>query len=304
MLNNNLSNLKIIEVGGYKLPADFKYLDKQFLSSLLGLEFSEKVKSIYSKISDRIYDFENFSNYLEVFILDESICAIDFSTLKNLCYTDFIFDSKDLFGQVSSIISFITASYLDLVESEVINMFEKVNFAIPSNEGLFVLSLYIAKKLGLPINVIIVGGDKPINETIKGVYFDSFNDEDIEDIVGVFYDEYGIAVDPVSAKAICAMDSYYDNYVEDNNICVSLFISSPYLFSRKVLKAITGEVVINVDKSLTKLYMETSIEIPKSIVDKEIPAYYIENVKLPYNIAISFIKLLSKVWFLIISMLY
>ena len=41
MLNNNLSNLKIIEVGGYKLPADFKYLDKQFLSSLLGLEFSE-----------------------------------------------------------------------------------------------------------------------------------------------------------------------------------------------------------------------------------------------------------------------
>ncbi len=295
MLNNNLSNLKIVEVGGYKLPADFKYLDKDFLRSLLGVDFSIKVKSIYSKISGRIYNFEDFSNFLEVFILDDSICAVDFSTLKNLNYNDFIFDSKDLFGKVSSIISFITASYLDLVESKVINLFEEVNVSMPSNEGLLVLSAYVAKIIGLPINMLIIGGEKPCLDTIKNIYYDSFSSEEIEEMIGIFYDEYGIAVDLITAQGICALDSYYDNYDDDNLLCVALFISSPYLFARKVLKAVTGEVELSVDKALTKLYMETSIEIPESIENNQIPAYYVENVNLPYNIAISFIKALSKV---------
>lgn len=304
MLNNNLSNLKTIEVGGYKLPADFKYLDKAFLSGLIGKDFSEKVKSVYSKFSDRIFNFEDFSNFLEVSIIDDSICAIDFSTLKNANYNDFIFDNSDLFGQVSSIISYITASYLDLVESNVINLFEEVNFATPLNDGLFMLSLYIAKIIGLPINTVIVGCETPINETLKNVYFDYFSSEEIEDIIGVFYDEYGIAVDFISALSICAMDSYYDNYIDDNRLLVTLLISSPYLFSRKVLKAITGEVELSVSRALEKLYLETSSEIPESIVSNEIPPYYVQKEKLPYNIAISFIKALSKVWFLFISMIY
>lgn len=295
MLKNNLSDLKTIEVGGYKLPADFKYLDKAFLKSLMSNCFSENVKSVYSRISGRIFDFEDFSNFVEVYIIDESIWAIDFSTLKNASYNDFIFDNNDLFGQVSSIISYITASYIDLVESGVIELFEEVNFSMPANEGLFMLSLFIAKKLGLPVNTLIVGSENHSDEIIKGVYLESFSNEDIEDIVGVFYDEYGIAVDLISALGICAMDGYYDKYIDDNRLCVTLLISSPYLFSRKVLKAITGDIELNTSKALDKLYLETSVEIPESIANNEIPSYFVEEIKLPQSIAISFIKTLSKV---------
>ncbi len=301
MLNNSL-NKNYIEVGGYKLPADFKYLEKDYLLTLINNDFVSNVKELYTKISGREFHFDCDIDSLEIFSIDDSICGINFSNGKNLKYSDFIFDNEDFSGNIYSIISIFIASYIELVGAEIINMFEEVNFSLPANDGVFVLALYIAKKMGLPIGTIIVGGDKPNNTIIKGVYYSSFTESEVEEILYVFYDEYDTVLDPVSILSICALDSYYDSY-EDTNLIISLILSSPYLFSRKILKVITGKGEVDTLKAIDKLYYETSLEIPESIKNKEVPLFYNEKIILPFDTALSFIKTISKVWFFVFNML-
>lgn len=291
MLNNNLSKDKKIEIGGYNLPADFKYLEKDFLLSLIDEEFSKKVSKVYFKLTGKSY---NFNKIVEIFMIDDSICTVDLASNKSANYCDIIFDNEDFFTKVCSAISILTACYLDLVESEMISLFEKVNFALPSNEGLFLLALFIAKKIGLPIDNILVGGEFKTTPIIKGVYFANLTERDVDDVLGAFFDEYDIAFDPISVKGIVAIDSYYDSY-EDNNLCVNLNLSSPYLFARRVLNVVAFKREIDVKRAIDKLYNETSQEIPESILNNEIPLYYLENVILPFDVAISFINELYKV---------
>ena len=291
MLNNNILKDKKVEIGGYILPADFKYLDKDFLLSLVDEEFSNKVKKVYFKLTNKEY---NFDKTIDIFMVDDTICTVDLACNKNLNYSDIIFDNENFFTEVCSVISVLVACYLDLIESDIILPLEKVNFALPSNEGLFLLALYIAKKIGLPIDMSLVGGEFKNKPIIKGVYFANLTESDVEDVLGVFFDEYDIALDPISIKGIVALDSYYDNY-EDENVSINLNLSNPYLFARRVLNIVSYQKEINVEKAIDKLYLETSQEIPESIINKEIPLYYVENIKLPFDIAISFINTLSKV---------
>ncbi len=290
---NNLTN-KVIEIGGYTLPADFKYLEKDFLISLINKDFAFKVKSVYSKVSLREFSFDLDIEALQIFSLDDSLCGVDFSTLSNASYLDFIFDKSDLFGQVCSVISLVTASYLDLVEGEVIGLFEEVNFAVPSCDGVLALAVYVAKKIGLPIGALIIGGEKPVDFTVTSVYYSSFTPNEIDDIIDVFYDEFDMVIDPISALAISSMDGYYDKY-EDDNLCVFLTVTSPYLFSRRLLKIVTGKGELDVKRAIQKLYFETSLEIPSSIENGKIPSYYVSSELLPFSESISFIKKLSKV---------
>ena len=90
------------------------------------------------------------------------------------------------------------------------------------------------------------------------------------------------------------MDDYYSNY-DDENLSVLFLITSPYLFARKVLKCITGDIEISYDKAIEKLNNETSQEIPLAIKEKQIPLYYVDNIKIPFDIATLFVKTLSKV---------
>ncbi len=293
MLNNSI-NKNYIEVGGYKLPADFKYLEKDYLLSLVNNDFTSNVKEVYSKISGREFNFNCYVDNLDIFSLDESICGIDFSNGKNLKYSDFIFDNKDFSGNIYSLISLFVASYIDLVGAEIINMFEEVNFSLPANDGVFVLALYIAKKMGLPIGTIIVGGEKPNNFIIKGLYYSSFSESEVEEILDVFYDEYDTVLDTISTLSICALDSFYNSY-DDTNLTVLIILSSPYLFSRKILKVITGKGEIDTLKAIDKLYYETSLEIPECIKNNEVPLYYNEKVILPFETALTLIKTISKV---------
>ena len=62
-----------------------------------------------------------------------------------------------------------------------------------------------------------------------------------------------------------------------------------------MLNIVSYQKEINVERAIDKLYLETSQEIPESIINKEIPLYYVENVKLPLDIAISLINVLFKV---------
>ncbi len=291
MLNNDLLNDNKIQIGGYNLPADFKYLEKDFLNSLIDEDFTIKVEKVYFKLTGKVY---NFSQNVDISMIDDSICSVNLSLNKNVNYLDLIFDNENFFTEICSVISIFTASYLDLIESGIITKSEKVNFALPSDEGLFVLALFIAKKIGLPIEVIMVGGECKNFPLIKDLYFANLTTSDVEDVLGIFFDEYDIALDLISIKGIGAIDSFYENY-EDENVCVYLNLSSPYLFARKILNIITGEKELNVERAINKLYMETSEEIPKSIENKEIPSYYVENVKLPLDIAISFINQYLKV---------
>ena len=226
-----------------------------------------KVSKVYFELTGKEY---NFDKTIDIFMVDDTICTVDLAWGKNVNYSDIIFNNKDFFNEVCSVISVLTACYLDLIQSEIISPFEKVNFTLPSNEGIFLLALYIAKNIGVPIDVIMVGGEFKKLPSVKGVYFTNVTDSDVEDVLGVFFDEYDIALDPISAKGITALDSYYDKN-EDENVSINLNISNPYLFARKVLNIVSYQKEINVERAIDKLYLETSQEIPESIINKEIP---------------------------------
>ena len=291
MLNNIIINDNKIQIGGYILPADFKYLEIDFLGSLQGKEFSTKVEEVYFKLTGKVY---NFNKNVEIFMVDDTICALDLASNRNANYLDVIDDNEDFSTKIYTLVSIFTACYVDLVDSGIIKSLEKVNFALPSDDGIFLLSLFIAKKIGLPIDTIICGGDVKTAPQIKGLYFKRVNETDIEDFIGIFFDEYDMALDPISVKGIVAMDGFYESY-EDENVTVYLNLSSPYLFARKVLNIVSGEKILDVYKAIDKLYFETSQDIPESIKNKEIPLYYVENIKMPLDIAISFINAYLKV---------
>lgn len=291
MLNNIIIKDNKIQIGGYILPADFKYLEKDFLLSLDGKDFSKKVEDVYFKLTGKKYKFDK---NVDISMIDDSICALDLSLNKNANYLDVIFDNENFSTQIYSLISIISATYLDLIESEVISKDEKINFAIPSNEGLLVLALFIAKKIGLPIETIMVGSKDVCHIKIDGMFFTKATDNDIEDFIGVFFDEYDIAIDPVSVKGIVSIDAFYNDF-DDQNVSIYLNLISPYLFAKQVLSIMTGERVNSDIKAIDKLYLETSQEIPLSIENKEIPLNYEEKVILPFDIAISFINALIKV---------
>ncbi|MBO5926582.1 MAG: hypothetical protein J6Q38_03380 [Clostridia bacterium] len=283
-----------IEIGKYLIPADFKCLSKDFLKSLRDLDFNTRVEAVFCRLCDKKERFKDFSIFPEVYSFDESICGIDLTQGETATYLDYIFDAENLTSKIISLIAIFTASYLDIVDSGIISIFEKVNFAVPSNDGIFLLSLYLSKKIGLPINMILVGCQTNVNESIKGVYFEQYIESYLEEIIGVFYDEYGMALDCISAEGVIALDGYYEKY-DDANLTVLLNVASPYLFSRKVLYAITGEKELSYEKAINKLFLETSEEVPNSITSKIIEPFYKNFVEISINDAINLIKGLSKV---------
>ena len=304
MLNNQ--SIKIFntkcDIGGYLLPADFPYLKRQFLRELQPLSFTKRVEKIYSLITNKSVENLDLSAVKDIeeqsliLAFDDCLSCLDLSCASTASYNDFIFDKSDLLSKVACLIGVFTSTYLDLVESSIVEFYDTINFTCPTFDGIFVLSLMLAKKMGLPINCIICPIEKFVNIPIKSLFLSNFISDEISEVIYEFFNDFGYLFDELSASQIIALDEYYSSY-EDEKFTVSMRVVSPYYFSRSIYKTLTKKIELNINRAISKLYEESAESVPEYIEEKQ-NYFYNELVSLDFHTAFSIIKSMNKIWFL------
>lgn len=296
-----MKNIKIFEneikIGGYALPADFKYINKVLLSELNGLDFTERFNKIFCYLTDteKNYEFLNLKNEgcsTEINVLDDALAVVELNSGENLIYTDYVFNTENLFTKVCSLISVVASIYVDLVNLGVISQGEKINFAFNGNNGLLALSLLIAKASGIPINTVISGSLYRGKCNVNGLFNATVNDKDVLDYIEDFFYDYDYPFDTYSALGMCAEDEYHAEF-DDDTFTVILSLASPYLDARKVLKAVSGKNELSVDKAINKLYTETAIEVPENIKNGKVKPFLNYNIDITFEEAIEIIKMMK-----------
>ena len=283
-----------IGVGGYSLPADFQCITTAFLSSLQDMAYFDRIKVIYKHILGAELPKNAFSNLEDaefpasVVSIDQGLAVLELFDGLSANYTDYIVtESKQ--SEIVSLTATIISSYVDLAFGGVINLGDKINLALNGEDGSILLSAYFSKKVGLPIDMILVGANKPVSVVIKGVYFESPLDGDISTLISGLYDELDYLLVPLSAYGLVSNDLYYDDYADDR-VTLLTCLASPYLYSRQVLKHAFSVNEISIDKAIKKLNMLTGIDIPSKIDDNTVQPYFKINSELSCKDAIEIIK--------------
>lgn len=290
----NVSKERNIEVGGYSLPADFQCITTAFLSSLQDMAYTDRIKAIYKKILGVELPKNSFSNLEDaefpasVVSIDQGLAVLELFDGASANYTDYIVNESKQSEIVSLTATFIS-SYVDLVTGGVINLGDSINLAINGEDGRVLLSAYLSKKVGLPIETILVGVEKPTSDVIKGVCFESPLDGDLTTLISGLYDELDYLLDPLSTYGLVSYDLYYADY-DDDRVTLLTCLASPYLYSRQVLKHAFSVNEISIDKAIKTLNMLTGIEVPSGIENKIVQPYFKINSKLSYKDAIEIIK--------------
>ena len=101
----------------------------------------------------------------------------------------------------------------------------------------------------------------------KDFYADFADEQDCNNKIGEFFDEYGYVLDTHTAVAMCVSDAYKQNYPLDECVNVVLSTASPYKFAKDVLKAIDEKTMADAFKCARKLNELTASPIPKQILD-------------------------------------
>ena len=257
-------------IGGSFLPADFPYLNEQFISKLCESDFLERITTVYELITNRklknnaFNGIKNAQYPASVVSVDDGLTLLELYDGDSADYSDYIFDKSDILGEVASLISVLYSAYCDHVESGQLNLGENFNISLTQSDATFILASCIAKKMGLPISVITVATFKPQKYTFKGLYFLDFNESEIDDVISEFFEEYDYPLDLISAESFIPLVSYLNDY-DDGNLFLMPSLVSPYKFTRRVLKAITNKNVLDVEKAERLLYNETAVEVPNAI---------------------------------------
>lgn len=276
----NVSNkITKAKIGWYNLPADFQCLDLNYLDSLKDKSFEDRIIDLYSRFTGKILPQNAFENLIDcefpasVISVDDTICALELYDGKTLNYNDYIYDNSTIHMEVISLAITIISAYVDLFDSEIIEIGENINVACDLSDGRFLLALYLLKYAKLPIETVIFGVKKPIEDIIKGFSFETIMAGECEEITRAFFEETDYVLDPISASGMVACDLFYSDY-EDDNITLLISLVSPFLYSRSVLKSIVNINEISVDKAISKLSLLTALEIPKPIEDKTVLPFY------------------------------
>ncbi len=104
-------------------------------------------------------------------------------------------------------------------------------------------------------------------EKIEKDFYGAFcSEEDCEETIAEFFDEYGYVLDTHTAVAV-AVSNEYKSFNIDDNATVILSTASPYKFTQNVLKAITGKFEKDAFKASEKLERETAFPIPNQIIE-------------------------------------
>ncbi len=282
------------EIGGYKLPADFKCLSLNFLKSLVDISFEKRIISIYKTVLNKDIDNSYFSSIsssefpASVYGVDDCVSVLELFDGNSLSYADYLF-GKTFDEKVCSLAFTLVSAYVDLCESGKIEFGQKINVASDVSNGLILLALDFAKTIKLPIETLILGVDKPVEDVRKGVYFNAYESAEIDEIINAFFEETDYLFDPISASGLVAYDYYYADY-EDGLETLILALNSPYLFARNLLKTLTKINELSVQKAIKKLEEFTAIEIPLAIESGEVQPFYKKSSEICVKDALEIIK--------------
>ncbi|MBO7215157.1 MAG: hypothetical protein J6V66_06670 [Clostridia bacterium] len=290
--DNTTLNAKI---GGYKLPADFKCLNTNFLGSLEDLSFAERLASIYKFVLGKnlpnglVERFDSDEFLANVLSVDDKISVLELFGGETCSYNDFIFDKSSFEMEICSLAFVIVSDYVDLAEGGVINLGEKINVGAQVCDGKLLLAMHFCTLIKLPINTLIFGTDKPVDETFKNMFFATPKSGEVDEITNAFFEETEYLFDPVSAGGLVAYDIFYDDYEDDlETLIISLY--SPYLFSRALLKTLTGINELSVDKAIKKLSEFTALEVPNCIESGFLAPFYKNLSEISVKDALEIIK--------------
>ncbi len=300
LLNNmDLTKENEIGVGGYGLPADFQCITPAFLSSIENLSYEERISTVYRYITGKelpenaFLNLENADFPASVASIDQGLSVLELNDGKNANYTDYIVNG-DYSIEIISFACVIVSAYVDLVSGGVISHGEKINLAFNGEDGRIILSVYFCKLLKLPIDVLLIGTEKPIDGFYKNLYIQSPMEGEISTLVSGLYEDIDYLIDPLSAYGLVSYDLYYGDY-EDDKVTLLLSLASPYLYSRQVLKYAFSLNEISVDKAISKLNTLTAIDIPSGIINKELQPFFKINTQLSTKSALEIIKGCNKV---------
>ena len=289
-----------LEIGGYILPTDFVCINESLIKNAQNLDFFDAYKLIYEYISESKLPADAFANLsgvempLSIVNFDENLSAVEMFDGKNAVYTDYIVDNSSIFTKICSLVTVFILCYIDMVNLEIINANEKVNFSLPSCDFLIPLSLYVAKKCGLPINKILLGSTGYDSNIVKDFFLSTITEEDENDAISIFFEEEGYLFDPISIRGLIAQEDYYSDY-EDNKTTVVLSLISPYLFARRIYKILTYKNELNIQKAINGIYNETAMEIPESLNSGDIEPFYKEPCDNELKDLLNLIKSSNKV---------
>ncbi len=282
------------KIGGYELPADFPYITNEFISSLIDLSFEERINKIYSFISKNSansFSFEDIKNAdfpSSIISVDIGLAVLELNDGKGLNYNDYL-GNGDKLSEIYSLSSIIISAYVDLVGGGLIDLGEKINLAFNGFDGRLALSSWFCKLLKLPVDTLIIGSDKPVDKVIKNVFIQPHFKGEVDVLIKGVFEDLDYLLDPISAVGLVAYDYYYSDY-EDNNLTVLLSLTSPYYFSRQILKAISGINEISIDKAMDKVNALTALEIPNQLTTKQIQPFFAVKSPLSLNEALDIIK--------------
>lgn len=295
LLNNmSLTKENKMAVGGYSLPADFQCVTTQFLSSLEECSYEERIERIYTHITGKNLPQNAFANLegaefpASVASIDQGLSVLELFDGKNANYTDYIVNG-DSYTEIVSFACVIISAYVDLVSGGVISRGEKINLAFNGDDGRLLLSSYFLKVIKLPVDVIIVGTEKPVDGLYKDIYIQSPMEGEVATLISGIYEDLDYLIDPLSTYGLVSYDLYYGDY-DDDRVTLLLSLASPYLYSRQVLKYAFSINEISVNKAVKLLNELTAVDVPSGIESGELQPFFKTNSQLSIKGALEIIK--------------
>lgn len=272
-------------------PADFKCMTQSFLSSLVDLDFSARAKLICEniinlKISDKIENyFKNSNLAATVLNVDSGIFLFDLTDGEKASYKDYL--PFETFAE-NFICAFtaIVGAYVDAADSGAYRFGGIFDLAFSGDEGLFPLAAHYAIKCGLSIGRVFVGLTDNKESDRAPFYERHVTKEEADDISFDIFDELSLTVDPYTAAAILAED---ENSEDDSNPVIIINFASPYLFARRVYNNLFDLNELSPQKAIKKLYEETALPIPESILSGKTRPFFKLDPVLSYTEAVEII---------------
>ena len=130
-----------IEIGGFKIPADFKCIDGAFIKKFESLNYFERFNEVYSLIVGetvsgvKLDGLVNAEFPASIMSLDDNLAVVELFDGETATYLDYFKKESTVLEKISAVICLTLSVYVDLVETNLINKNDKINLAVePHNE--------------------------------------------------------------------------------------------------------------------------------------------------------------------------
>ncbi len=187
-------NLKNFVTDGRQneLPSAFPFYDEKEKQRLFALSLSDRVDKLAGDLKVNVDEGESLT-----------VCLDD-----DLFVCDFSYGGEDVARFSQNISPFAISAIIDAILQMELNG-EKIVLGVPSDKGLL-LSAYIVKEMGFPIEKIVVASDT--DEISKHYELVDISQEDVFEYIADFYEDFDFLLGVEEAKASLALEIATDGF--------------------------------------------------------------------------------------------